>query len=384
MHRLLRRLVHGWVWVLALGLITLSMQMSGPDGPLRYQAYAEPVRNVPPNTFSGDGRLLLLNGQVIRLPDGQVLRVVDYGRAAFSANGAILAVRPSEDRRDVLREGQIMLFRTSDQSPPLVVRVETRELSSLAVTNVGTLLAVGDDAIARGAVTIYNTQANRVVAHVPTDGGYLGQLLFTPDDRYLLVRGRTRVRMFDTATWQLVYQSNAGDPRAMAFAGSTQLLAFQSGYNDQTTFTLVAFQDGVAQTPRRIPTPYALMSGFTFSPDGQYLAVIENASSGPPVYDLFRVGSYYAPVRMALVRVADGAVIQRFEGTNGDMQLPAFTPDGQQIMTSIGSRPGLLFWQVAPRAPWNIGLRLLPALLGLLLMLEQVRRFIVRGMRRPT
>jgi hypothetical protein len=101
------------------------------------------------------------------------------------------------------------------------------------------------------------------------------------------------------------------------------------------------------------------------------------------MYDLFGSGSSYAPVRMALVRVADGAVIQRFEGTKGDMQLPAFTPDGQQIMTSIGSRPGLLFWQVAPRAPWNIGLRLLPALLGLLLLLEQVRRFIVRGMRRP-
>jgi dipeptidyl aminopeptidase/acylaminoacyl peptidase len=381
MHRLLRYLVHGWVWLPALGLIILSVQLSGPDGPLRYQAYAEPGRNAEPYLFSADGRLLLLrDGHVLRLPDGQVLRIVKLSQAAFSTNGAILAVRPSEDRRDVLREGQINLFRTSDQSPPVVVRVETRELSSLAVTNVGTLLAVGDDAIARGAVTIYDTQANRVVARVPTDGGYLGQLLFTPDDRYLLVPGVTRVRMFDTATWQLVYQSDVGEPRAIAFAGSTQLLAIQSGTYDQAAFMMVAFQDGVAQTPRRIPAPYAFMSGFTFSPDGQYLAVIEHASSGPPVYDLFRSGPYDAPIRMALVRVADGAVIQRFEGTKGDMQLPAFTPDGQQIMTSIGSRPGLLFWQVAPRAPWNIGLRLLPALLGLLLMLEQVRRFIVRGM----
>jgi hypothetical protein len=204
MNRLLRYLVHGWGWLLALGLIILSAQLSGPDGPLRYQVYAEHVRNIPPYTFSGDGRLLLLNGQVIRLPDGQVQRIVDYGRAAFSANGAILAAQPPDDQRDVLREGHINLFRTNDQSPPVVVQV------------------------------------------------------------------------------------------------------------------------------------------------------------------------------------ADGAVIQRFEGTKGDMQLPAFTPDGQQIMTSIGSRPGLLFWQVAPRAPWNIGLRLLPALIGLLLLLEQVRRFIVRGMRRPT
>jgi WD40 repeat protein len=360
-------------WLIVIPLFILGWWLSGPDEPTATQHYIE-----RPYRISPDGQILLLrDGQIVRRADGQVLRIVNLSQAAFSANGSILAVRPSEDRRDMLRKGQINLFRTSDQSPPIVIQVENPGFGSLAINNSGTLLAVGGESNMTGSVvTIYDTLSNRVVVTLLSDEPYLSQLSFTPDDHYLFAFGGTSTRIIDTTTWQMVYRniSEIGEP---AFSATQRLLATHRG----DSFALMRPLDQSSALSRSIPSPYQTIDVFTFNPDGQYLAVIQSSGSGS--VPLVGQGSSAYAVRMALVRVVDGAVVQRFEGPSGAMSNPTFTPDGQQIMT-IGPGDGITFWQVAPRAPWNVGLRLLPALLGLLLLLEQVRRFIVCGMRRPT
>jgi WD40 repeat protein len=362
MNRLLRRLIHGWVWLLALGLIILSVQLSGPDGPTRFQLYAG-----VPYRIAADSQLLLArDGQIIHLPDGQVIRrITAFGQSEFSTNGAFLAVRSQKARVNIVR--------TADQSVPISVTLKSLDLKSMTINTPGTWLAISTGYGGPDALTIYDVRANRVAAMLPPDRQSIRQLLFTPDDRYLFVHGDTSTRIFDTTTWQMVYQ-NTSITGPFAFSSPNYLLAI----NTDRSFALIAFDAGVAQPPRRIPSPYTIIDAFTFSPDGQYLAVIDHSGSGGIALVGTGDGSSHV-VRMALVRVTDGAVVQRFEGPAGAMSNPTFIPDGQQIMT-IGPGDGITFWQVAPREPWNVGLRLLPALLGLLLLLEQVRRFIVRGM----
>jgi hypothetical protein len=44
---------------------------------------------------------------------------------------------------------------------------------------------------------------------------------------------------------------------------------------------------------------------------------------------------------------------------------------------TIGPGDGIIFWQIAPRSPWNVGLRLLPAVLGAVLLVYQLVRWSV-------
>jgi WD40 repeat protein len=351
-------------WVAALVLFALGWWLSGSDGPAAVQHFIE-----RPYRISPDGQILLLrDGQIVRRADGQIMRrITPFGQSEFSLNSQYLAVRSQEQHVDIVR--------TTDQSLPIHVILNSPDVESIAINTTGMLLAIGGSTRTNGMVTIYDTPGNRVVATLPADGTHLYQLRFTPDDHYLFAFGGTSTRIIDTTTWQMVYRtiSEIGEP---AFSATQRLLATHRG----DSFALMRPLDQSSALSRSIPSPYQTIDAVTFNPDGQYLAVIQ--SSGSSSVPLVGQGSSAYAVRMALVRVADGAVVQRFEGPAGAMSNPTFTPDGQQIMT-IGPGDGITFWQVAPRAPWNVGLRLLPAVLGLLLLIEQVRRFIVRGMYTP-
>jgi hypothetical protein len=359
MNRLLRHLVDWWIWLLALGLIILSVQLSGPDGPTRFQLYAG-----VPYRIAADSQLLLArDGQIMHLPDGQVIRrITAFGQSEFSTNGAFLAVRSQKARVDIVR--------TADQSMPISVTLKSLDLESLTINTTGTWLAISTGYGGPDALLIYDISTDHVVAMLPPDRQSIRQLLFTPDDRYLFVHGDTSTRIFDTTTWQMVYQ-NTSITGPFAFSAPNYLLAI----NTDRSFALIEIHDRVAQPPRRIPLPYTIIDAFTFSPDGQYLAVIDHSGSGGIALVGTGDGSSHV-VRMALVRVSDGMVVQRFEGPAGAMSNPTFTPDGQQIIT-IGPVAGLTFWQVAPRGPWDAWLRLLPFLGVVLLLLDRLVLWII-------
>ncbi len=347
------------LWLMVIPLFILGWWLSKPDGPVRSQ-YDTGL----PYRIAADGQVFLSGaGEVRQLPDGQVLRhIAPFMHAEFSTNGAFLAVRSQKARVDIVR--------TADQRVPISVTLKSPDLESLAINATGTWLAVSTGYSGLDALLIYDISTDRVAVTLsPNDQG-TGGLLFTPDDHYLFAVGDKSARIYDTTTWQMVYQSTS-IIGAFAFSAPGQLLAI----SHNQSLALIAFQDGVVQPARRIPVPYSVIDGFTFSPDGRYLAVTESSQSGGIALVGIGPSAPYA-VHMALVHVSDGRVVQWFEGPKGAMSNPTFTPDGQQIIT-VGPKAGLTFWQVAPRGPWDAWLRLPPFLGAALLLLDRLALWII-------
>jgi WD40 repeat protein len=263
---------------------------------------------------------------------------------------------------------------TTGQSLLRQVDLKSLSFGSMAINAAGTWIAISSGYTGPDALMIYDIETGiaHAVPHPPSTEFETPQ--FTMDDRYLLVFGRPLTYIIDTNSWQTI---GTISQNLTITAAPNYVISRPT----DRMFAVYTLTNGAPVERHRFPDPYDISSEFTLSPDGQYLAVMDY-TFGIPV-PLIGTNPEPAAVHIALVRVADGAVVQRFEGPKGYMSNPTFTPDGQQIMT-IGPGDGITFWQVALRTPWNVGLRLLPALLGLLLLLEQVRRFIVRGMRRPT
>jgi hypothetical protein len=105
------------LWLMVIPLFILGWWLSKLDGPVRSQSYAG-----VPYRIAADSQLLLArDGQIMHLPDGQVIRrITAFGQSEFSTNGAFLAVRSQKARVDIVR--------TADQSVPISVTMENTDL----------------------------------------------------------------------------------------------------------------------------------------------------------------------------------------------------------------------------------------------------------------
>jgi WD40 repeat protein len=351
----IRSITHRHWWLPTIALLILGWWLTRPDGPERFQPDLRPIFAV-----STDGRLIATDREIWDTRNGRVLRAVPrLGEKVFSLDGEFLAIHNIESSltipqvHDPTRLPIIDIVRTIDQSPPISVTLRSLSIGSLALNATGTWLAVSTGYRGPDALRIYNTQTGQAITIVQPENQAIGQLQFTPDARYLLAAGFPAGQIIDTQTWQTVLVLPAG---TIGFSEARQLLAIHNA----RSFTLIALPDAVAQPPQRLSSPYSSNDGFAFSPDGEYLAVINTSGSGGAALWSMNTGPRESlPVRMALVRVADGAIVQRFEGPKGAMGLPTFTPDGQQIMT-IGPGSGLTFWRAAPCEPWEQQVRMLP------------------------
>jgi WD40 repeat protein len=212
------------------------------------------------------------------------------------------------------------------QSPLIVV---DPNLSMSAVSSSRTMLATANNATLNGEIKIWNTQTNALIQALPSELGSIQRLLFSTDDQRLFVFSNNSFRSVDTTTWQPIYRL-AIDATRSALAADDQTVAIM--VDSRIKVLPIANPAAVPQPLYEIKAPSAFPDSIGLSPDGRYAVVIETNVSGGSMWD----SEFFGPrgeetADMTLIRVANGAIVQRFRGSPGSMGSPCFTRDGQTI-----------------------------------------------------
>lgn len=296
--------------------------------------------------LSPDGRLLAAsmpdrNIYLYQVADGLLLATLEAGispaeQLAFAPNGRFLAAASPNSG--------VRVWQVTDGSL-LYVLDEGAAASGLAFSNDGRRLAV----LGGGTVRLYGVDSGALVrvldmqghdgAGGPAFAPAAGQAAFSPDDQLLavgVVDGP--LRMFQTGDGRLLWSWPGFGQALIGLALSGDGSALAVGVYPEGAVWL---WDVARAVPRQVfhppeyPASPEVRSFGAFSPDGQFLALVEKSA-------------------VALWRVTDGTVAGRvppeaqdatFQRGGGPL-CTAFSPDGQWL--AVGYQTGrLLLWQMA-------------------------------------
>jgi hypothetical protein len=217
----------------------------------------------------------------------------------------------------------------------------------LIVSNDGTYVVINRDP-AYFDLAVLSTQTNQIT-RIPT-GPFLEmvfEMQFTADDRLLMLRFPRKVQALDTTTWQVAATWEDAAPGFTLAPNAPFFLTCSP------TGLLVYDLQQLRAAPRKLPhCPFEGGGVRTISPDGRYLLVAENRSGGAFWTFFSKDQPNPGPaVRMALLRLSDGVVVQHFRGPRGYVGWPFFLPEGREFVT-FGPGGQLHVWPVRPRPVW--------------------------------
>lgn len=158
---------------------------------------------------------------VVRAPQGRSLQAVGY-----SANGRLLAAAGSD--------GTLMLWKTGTTQPRLVIGTGSAEITSLAFSSSGTLLATGgqDDVVRIFSLT---RSGGARLERAPLGGftSYVDSVAFSPDSKDLVAGSSDNsFREWSTSTWttlDVLYDTDPVTSVHFLASGHTLLTADSGG-----------------------------------------------------------------------------------------------------------------------------------------------------------
>ena len=241
----------GWLGAVLFDASGENLLLSGLRGVWRWPVHQTPI--------TGE---TLLGPPVALTPSG------DYGRAALSANGEILAV---------LATNRCHIFHTDSAGE--IARTEIQSwMRFVAIHPAGTWIATG--AWGREGAKVWDGSTGRLSHELPS--GEHTAVIFSPDGRWLVTGSEEGYRFWKTGEWTpglciahgpITERRDA--PSTMAFSRDGSMLAL---IDPQTVVRLVDSASG-----RELATLEAHngreISSLAFSPDARWLAVADGSDS---------------------------------------------------------------------------------------------------------
>jgi len=196
-------------------------------------------------------------------------------------------------------------------------------ITAVAFSPDGRLLASGS----YGLVTVWDLMTARPAKQLTNVLGAVNDLKFSPDGKLLAVGGgqpsaRGDLRLFDSATWQLVATLGGHEDVVFSVAFSPDGKRLASASFDKT----VRVWDGVTHKCQLTFDGHSdFVYAVAFSPDGHWLASSSKDRS------------------VKILDAHSGKSLATFSGMNEDVLAVAIRPDGK-IVVSSGYEPALTWW----------------------------------------
>jgi WD40 repeat protein len=344
------------LWWIVIGLLCLlGFWLRGPDRPIQR------LDEVGDLIDSNGDVVLTSSGKVLSLADQRILRTTSSTVvAALSQNGEYAVVKPYHQRL------QLFIYQLNDEQPPQQITLDSEHYMSVAISNNGDLVATGGSPEINGELMLWDLQSHSVIAKLEADGAQIDRIYFTDDDRFMLVVGVTSFRIIEIQTKNVVYRI---DSHSVSFSLATHMPIAAMVPSGGISLLPLAEPQAILSPLPRIASPYPIIKSVGLNPDAQYLAVTRPTNRTISMWDPDFFGTHdNATAEMALVRISDGEVVQRFRGEPGAIGRPIFSADGKTIITN-GPGKGISYWKVAPRSEWEQWLRTSPFYGALLIVL---------------
>lgn len=240
-------------------------------------------------------------------------------------------------------------------------------LHTLAISADGKILASGGNVPgARSEICLWDVETGKLLSRGTLEANQIRQLLFTPDDKTLVLSDSSNViRLWDIARKKVAHElkGHPGPIQSMALSPDGKTLASASGDAN------IRLWDVAAGKEKLDFAAGGGVSGLAFSPDGKTLSAIGlypgfalfDANTGKKLRKVDRVGQLlglvYAHDGKTLIGMsshllqvfdaASGKDLRRFEAPRRMINWLTLSPDGKTLATFGNGRHTLELWDVA-------------------------------------
>ena len=258
--------------------------------------------------------------RLYRVSDGALVRTLSHNTAnvtalAFSPDGTLLASSTSDGKINILRLSDLVVIR----SVAVFESGSAVSAKALAFSPDGTLIAQGDPYAAR----VYNVTSGATVARNP---GNTSSVSFTPDGQWLVAGTDKDVKLWTIASGAPLpsIAPHFGSISAVAYSPRGDLVASASA---DLTIKLRRAGDGVAVASLTGHTD--VINSIAFSPDGDLLA---SASSDHTI---------------RIWRTSDFSLVTTLTGHTQAVNTVVFSPDGSLLASgSVSPEQVVRIWSV--------------------------------------
>ncbi len=221
-------------------------------------------------------------------------------------------------------------------------------LTKIAWTADGRMLTICSSNLTTNRCRYWNsTTGTRIESPFPQPTN-LVDIAYSPDGQFVYLSTPDTLIALHMNDGQEVFRRPLTWSKLTVSPDSSLILAYEAGNirafraSDGT----LAWELGTDDSDRDRSLRFAKVSAVAISPNNQYGVVGETTTTG--------ILGGVENGEIALIRIADGTIMRRYQGQTRGVGSMAFTPDSKTFLSSNGKE--IARWDVVPLPPWLIWL----------------------------
>ena len=193
-----------------------------------------------------------------------IVRKLNGCVAAYPHNPLVVDVSFTSDGRMVASadlDGKVRVFTYPEMELVTIYESDVGGLTKIDLSSTGEFIGINWQ---NGSIRILKTDTGEIVREILQENTGWGGILFTPDDKKLIVLSETEIQIWDVENGNLIHAFQKKKPQNVIITPDGELLASEGSGNIIEVWNLVDYRK--IQT---IEQPY--IQDMEFSPDGKHL-----------------------------------------------------------------------------------------------------------------